>query len=823
MVTVEVFIYVDEVINITQNVVNNFETSVVSDGGIFESKACLVNELNSLGGYFETQKVAKRIELFNDEKISVTSSLQNANDLGKIYTDYSQSFTIPASDYNNKIFSHWYESDVNNGYDHRIRYDAFIELDTITFKKGNIQLEKVNKKNDAIESYSITFYGNLTQLKDVLKDTKMNALDWSIYNHPYNSTQIKNRITQSPFYYFVGYPLIGSQRKFYYKNGIAAEDVTLTTAPIKWNELFPAISLERVLGRIENYFGLTFQGTFLTMQQFTELNLYLKNAETLKVQTEKFTLKPDSNTGSFPELNLTTGKITTNWNFASGTTYSTKIKIQLTVTPADLTIPYSVFIYKNGLLFSTFTNLMGVNGSAGTAFSIDLFNKQDEPQNNVYEVKISSDASNSFKSKFWYWRYNNNAIHSFATSVTLAAQFTVSNINIANYVPDITVEAFLTGLIKAFNLMIIPIADKTFEFVPLEMYYNQGKILDITKYVQSNEFDIERPKLFKAINFQYEKSTNILNNAFYGNNNTEYGDLVYKDINSNESSNYDIKLPFENVLFEKTFGENFLTASLIDKDLKPYVPKTMLIYNNGVNDLSTPIVLTTETGTTTFSSYQRYSNEYTNIPTDTSQLMSMNFGNEQSPWYNVLAPRGLYYRMYSNYVQNLYNIKTRILKVKAILPQRLLGSTVTNYYGEKTGINLNDRLIIRDKRYIINNFTTDLTTGEATFELITDYRGINAASTVGYRYADSMDIDIDNTNQDFKVTIYKNDYDYFGIKGAESFLNYTPTLNNYDDYILDVNVPDNTSGLDRTDRIGIDYYKKGIFQVTEYIYINQRL
>ena len=38
-----------------------------------------------------------RLELFNDEKISITSSIQNANDIGKIYTDFSQSFTIPAS------------------------------------------------------------------------------------------------------------------------------------------------------------------------------------------------------------------------------------------------------------------------------------------------------------------------------------------------------------------------------------------------------------------------------------------------------------------------------------------------------------------------------------------------------------------------------------------------------------------------------------------------------------------------------------------------------------------------------------------------------
>ena len=771
--------------------------------------------------------ISKRIELFNDEKISVTSSLQNANDLGKIYTDYSQSFTVPASDYNNKIFSHWYESDLDNGYDHRVRYDAFIELDTISFKKGNIQLEKVNKKNGAIESYTITFYGNLTQLKDILKDTKMNALDWSIYNHTYNSTQIRNRIIQSPLSYIVNYPLIGSQRKYYYRNGVADQDITLTTAAVKWDELFPAISMERVFDRIQNYFGLTFQGSFLNMQQFTALNLYLKNAEKLIVQSEFMKLIPDTIAfGVFPELNLTTGKITTSWPAVPiGPASGTQIKIKLDVLPSNFTLNYTVNVYKNNALFKTFNKADMVTDASGNYFLIDFFNKRDEPNPNTYEMQISGEGSNSFKYKINYYRYTNNvhAVGAFTRADRTIAQPTISKINIKNFVPDITVEAFLNGIIKAFNLMIIPIANKTFEFVPLEMYYNQGKILDITKYVQSNEFDIERPKLFKAINFQYEKSTNVLNNAFYGNNNTQYGDLIYTDINSNESANYDIKLPFENVLFEKTFAENFLTASMLDKDLKPYVPKPMLIYDNGLTTLSKDIILTTETGTTTVSSYERFSNEFTNVPSDLNQLLSMNFGNEQSPWYNVLAPRGLYHRMYNNYVQNLYNIKTRILKVKAILPQRLLGSTVTNSFGEKTGINLNDRLIIRDKRYIINNFTTDLTTGEATFELITDYRGIDAASTVGYRYSDSMNLDIDNTNQDFKVTIYKNDYDYFDIKGAETFLNYTPTLNNYNDYILDVNVPDNTSGVYRTDRIGIEYYKKGVFQVKEYIFINQEL
>jgi hypothetical protein len=125
---VALYIYVDVPVNITADVVNSIETSIVADGGTFEAETCLVDTLNSLGGYFGTTKLAKRVELFNDEKISVTSSLQNANDIGKVFTDFSQSFTIPANDYNNGLFQHWYESDVDNGYDHRVRYNAYIEI-----------------------------------------------------------------------------------------------------------------------------------------------------------------------------------------------------------------------------------------------------------------------------------------------------------------------------------------------------------------------------------------------------------------------------------------------------------------------------------------------------------------------------------------------------------------------------------------------------------------------------------------------------------------------------------------------------------------------
>ena len=780
--------------------------------------------MNVVSLYIYTGTTSKRLDLFNDEKISVTSSVSNFNDLGKIFTDFSQSFTIPASKNNNKVLSHWYESSLDNGYDHRKRYDAYIEIDSLLYKKGNIQLEKANKKNGFIESYTITFYGNLTQLKDKFKDDKLNKIDFSALNHTYNSTNIINRINPSSSF-LVNYPLIGSQRKFYYKEGTSSQDITHTAGAIKWNELFPAIPLWKVFELIQSTYGVTFTGSFFNLDQFGKLFLYLKNAETITYTTEQLLVDFDSIvTGPFTELNLATNIITTNWNFVTiNASFQARITSDIFVYPRAGfgSVGYTVYIYRDNLIYRTYQCV------GDSQCQLDDFNYADtQGITHTYYVKVSSNSNFDFGTYLDYRRSYYNNLTNASSVVTVQAgsdtQTTSGKININNYIPDITVNDFLAGIIKAFNLMIIPTDVNTFEFLPLEMYYNAGKILDVTKYIYANEMDFERPKLFKAINFQYEKSNNILNNAFRGLYNTEYGDLIYTNTNSNESSNYDIKLPFENVLFEKTVNHPFETATLIDKDLKPYVPKPMLIYNNGTLPTalsgSDRIHITTESTTQHITNYVRFSNEYNSLPTDLtySHLMSMNFGNEQSPWYNVLAPQGLYFRHYKNYIDNLYNIKTRVVKCKALFPTSLLSSNVKNSAGVNLGIQLNDRLIIRNKRYIINNITTDLTTGEANLELITDYRGLNAASSVGYKFASLQLVQVDKTAQVVNEIIYLNDYDKFSLKGAENFLSYTPTSDNKTDISLVVTIPAN-SGADRKDRIGIEYYKNGTLQKTEYI------
>ena len=163
-----------------------------------------------------------RLELFNDEKISVSSTIQNISDISKIFTDFSQGFTIPCSPTNNAIFQHFYQNDVDATFDYQNRHDAYIEIDTVLFRRGKLQLEKANLKNGKANSYSVTFYGAGVSLKDFFNEDKLNQLDYSTLNHDYTSQEIYDRITidSATTDYNVRYPLITSKRLWQFGSSV---------------------------------------------------------------------------------------------------------------------------------------------------------------------------------------------------------------------------------------------------------------------------------------------------------------------------------------------------------------------------------------------------------------------------------------------------------------------------------------------------------------------------------------------------------------------------------------------------------------------------
>ena len=110
-----------------------------------------------VGLYIEGNK----IEFFQDENVTINSSVQNINDVSKIFTDFSQSFTVPASKENNRIFKHYYKADITGGFDARTKKSAVITINNLTFKKGKIRLEAINMSNQVAKSYKVTFFGEI--------------------------------------------------------------------------------------------------------------------------------------------------------------------------------------------------------------------------------------------------------------------------------------------------------------------------------------------------------------------------------------------------------------------------------------------------------------------------------------------------------------------------------------------------------------------------------------------------------------------------------------------------------------------------------------
>ncbi len=74
--------------------------------------------------------------MFKDESVSITQSIQNVKDIGKVFTSFSKTFSLPASQTNNKIFKHYYNFDIVGGFDARFKVSSTIELNNVPFKNG---------------------------------------------------------------------------------------------------------------------------------------------------------------------------------------------------------------------------------------------------------------------------------------------------------------------------------------------------------------------------------------------------------------------------------------------------------------------------------------------------------------------------------------------------------------------------------------------------------------------------------------------------------------------------------------------------------------
>ena len=708
-------------------VVHDFYRRVTEDNGTFEAEQCLRDSLTGSTGFIQN---TERLELFDDEQINVVSTVQNIQDISKTFTDFSQSFTIPASAHNNAIFQHFYQSDVNASIDYNLRLDAFIEIDLSFFRRGKLQIEKANLKNGKPESYTVTFYGDGKTLKDDFGEDLLSDLDYTPYNHDYTQAEFLNRIEDGTNAYDVKYPLITSNRVWSYGTETVnqsvpawlaqyllpttSKDITTDVGAIKMDELFPALRVTSIFSLIQQKYGVTFEGNFLSDESFTKLFLWYKNsissAQNGGSLPIDFTSKIQiyNTVDLLPFVNLTTNAINVSYKSIATSGFPSSHQVILKILTASNSSLYYVDLYENGILINSYPKT-----GTGNILLINLTNVSG--LNNFYSFNIRATSSAiviTSELEYLFYCYvfdpdpfiNNYVSTTSNVEISNASMSFLFLTNLALNCPKMKVADFFAGILKQFNATCVSTSENVYFIAPLDDWYDKGRKIDISRFVDIENIEVSKMPLYKKISLEFEKSESTLNQKFIENNNRGYGDAINGF--DYDGGDFVVKLPFENLLQQTFTGTNLQVGYSLNKELAPYVPKPTLFYQYDNQACSFkfqssggPVAVSTYTpfGQDLFKSFENYTLNFS--PEFSSLLLE--------PIFNTQ-----YQSYYFGYLSNLYNLKQRLVRVKAKLSLSLL-----------TGLKLNDRLIIRDKRYIINEMKSNLTTGDVDFSLYLDFRG----------------------------------------------------------------------------------------------------
>lgn len=673
----------------------------------------------------------QRLDLFKDETISLVDSIQNAREPDKAFTGFTKQFSVPASKNNNRVFKHYYNADVVSTFDGRTYTSAEIYLNSLEFKTGQIKLDSVKMQDGKASSYSITFFDYMVNLNQTIGSTKLSNLsDLEGYSHDYNLTNVKLgfetgfRVSSgfvfpstSVFPANIVYPFISHTKQYAYDSSGspamfdfgAFADAGVKTG-LQYTQLNPAIRFVDILSAIQNQFGITFTSDgFLTSKELIGMYLWL--------HTDKGgVVNADSNSTYLPMESFTlssgtevtqSGKYIYQPNFFGDETIS---------ADANITLSYVVTVTGSGLYDVTIKNgytgnvlFQQDNNSGNKTFATVIYKATGDA---IVYPQLTIDCAPTITAFSVQLTATRNLIpgSSSEQGIYNASSSTVSYVSILANMPDMTVKDFLKGMFLFFNLTIeYNSSTDEYEINPLDTFYSNGGIRDITRYVDVTDGEVRPTAPYDKLSFKFEEAKTFLMDKRYALVGERYGDDSYDLTGTFNGSEYEIKVPFEKILFERMTNlststlSNNLWAWCVDKSENATTSKPIAFYCDRETKITGANI--SWDGSTSSTTYLLCSNTI-KYPA-TSDYTALGFRNEIGENTLVTQDESLFSTYWSNYIEGVYDYKSRLIKIDAQLPV----SFILNY-------KLNDTIIYNGKEYFINEIEINLNTGESEMELI---------------------------------------------------------------------------------------------------------
>ena len=680
-----------------------------------------------------------RVDLFKDESLTITDTIINAKDVAKVFTAFSQQFSLPASSTNNQIFKHYYNYEITGGFDARVRVNAILKLNGVDYKIGKVKLNSVMMKDNKAYAYKVVFYGQTIELNDILGEDKLANLDsLDPENIVYNAANIKAKLQLDPnvagnnlitplithtkrlFYDSVSHTGTDSRGtgNLYYHGG------TVDYHGVLYSDLKYAIRIHRLILAIQTqYPSIVFSTDFFNTSNAAYHGLYMwlhrkAGAVGNGTQVETF---PNSVTGWNPisedwSSMSSASTLTVNPEFQDYINSDTNLRLTVLTTSSE---SYELEVFKDGQSISV-GNYTGnktlITTQTGGDFGSPLFAAGEY----TVVISVTQSASVTFSSVVWNV-VNNDGDETLTDTYSISGGFTADDsfeFIVKLQTPDIKIIDFLTALFKMFNLIAYVKEDGSIYVDTLDSFYATSTSYDITKYIDVKTSSVNVALPYREIKFKYDGLKTFLAAQYEQLQVQEWGTEYYSTSTNLDGGIYEVKIPFEHMLFERlanvsdVSGDTLTTAQYgysVNDSQQAYIGKPLIFYpilKSGAGTTSISFLNTT-TERVQLTSYIVPSNSLS--LTAATSTANINFGNMPNEFTGLTNFTGtLYNNYYNNYISNLFLQSSRVIQVTAFLPL----SIILNY-------TLADILIISGKQYRINSLNINLINNKTKIELIT--------------------------------------------------------------------------------------------------------
>tara|TARA_Y100000114_G_scaffold157071_1_gene186919 strand:- start:1925 stop:4477 length:2553 start_codon:yes stop_codon:yes gene_type:complete len=660
----------------------------------------------------------KRLDLFEDESVTITDSIKNVKDIGKIFTPFSQQFNVPASKHNSKIFRHYEDSDITNSFDARYKVDALIKLNGTDYKKGKIRLNSVSMKDNKPHSYKLVFFGDTVELKDILGETLLSGLTYdSSLDFDYTRANVLSKFTTDNL--DVSYPLITHTKNMRFTNaGYKSNEQTPTL--LNFTDIKPAIKIRKIIEAIESTFPeIEFTGDFLNTEDFNRIYMWMHREKGFMSNAD------EGSSETILDDEFFTPQVA-GFSPAAGTTearpYVLLIDEQQVPNAGSIIVTFTIETANAANNF----DIRVVDDTNGTVID-STGNTGSTSYTFTYNLVISTYTALRFRSTIT----SSEVLNLLAYRVNIVSAFfgindtyesdslaVLNKVVINRHMPKMKAIDFLTNIFKLFNLVAFKQDDKI-RVLPLDDFYSEGVNYDITKYVDVSKSEISKVLQFRSIDFNFkskktflvQKSDELQGSNFAGENLTP-SNTQLNSLNA-DGSDYKIEADFEKMMFERLSNDQDTTqltticqGAFLDKEFKPTIGKPLLIYIASQTTSDTFEFDNSAGSNTSITTYNRPSQVLVQSGAVGDASAALNFGVEADEFFQEAKGTNLLQKYYINYIVSVFNRQARIKKIDAYLPLHIILS-----------YNLSDRFIIGNKVYRINSIKTNLLTNKSSLEL----------------------------------------------------------------------------------------------------------